>query len=172
MSGYAVALTLSSVLALGLLLVFWLTSYQKMRGIVQKYPLFSARDELVGLSLQGKFQNDPELYDFYMKVCNGLLLSTKELNFRFFIALLVRLDPSEEGKQIRSRIERACPEIQEFDQQLWLAVRSIIYQNSTLVRILVTTGLIEYFQKWISGDLEPMQPVRQYLKLGSMCHVG
>lgn len=170
MSGYSVAISLASLCILAGCVYFAFRIYPRLRNVVQKYPLFAVRDEIVMLKLKGAFDADPELYDYYMHICNQLIVRSRELNFWMFLASLANMEPDP---QLARRLEQTAPEIKEMDQQLWQAVLKIIYDNSTLLRFLVITGLYRHFRKRVASQRlnnPAMLPVRQYVRIHDFCH--
>jgi len=171
MNGYVVAAVLVSIFAIVTYIPYRIMFVNRVQRVIQKYPLFGVRDELVRLRIEGYFNSDLRLYDYYCGLCNEMILHTKELNLELFL-VAVRHLTSESNSAIerrRQRLERAPEQVRCAVDHLYEAVQGILRQNSTLLRVLLKApqSAREKSLAWVSTAAKPVNSssllvVREY----------
>jgi hypothetical protein len=173
-SGFSVALFIVTVIIVVWAIGFRFIYYPTVRAVNQKYPLFAARDAFVSLKLQGKFNGDPDLYDFLIGVCNRLIIHTKALNFWTFVVSLSRVEEDWELiKDYRVRLQKAPREVRDAEEVLWNAVRKILYDNSTVLRLVLHITRLRCLLERAPHPVRESQmvwPVRQYERINEFRH--
>ena len=113
---------------------------ERMRRKTQRYPIFAVRDEFVRLKVMGAFDTDPELYDYYVGVCNGLIRNTRKVDLRLLLTAVAKLTPESEKKarSLQERTAKAPAEVGTAVGHLFECTVRLLCENSTLVRFLAS----------------------------------
>jgi len=157
-NGYTVALFFATII-IGLTYVpFYFIYLVRVRRVNQKYPLFAVRDNLVYLRIKGEFDHDPELYDYYCRMCNSLILHTQELNLNRFLQALKDVTEDDEvcSEDLFNRIIESPKPVQQTICQLYSVITKILLQNSTLLRVLVKLRLTGRLFGFLAAASEPL----------------
>lgn len=140
MNGFMVALSLTTAVMLLVYLPFRFIYLAREWRITQKYKLFAVRDELVRLRIEGAFDSDPELYDYYCcGMCNTLIRHTKELTLQSFVSALREVTPQDMARvqEFGKRLKRMSPEVRDCIDGLYKVAMRILVENSTTLRTLL-----------------------------------
>lgn len=140
MNGYAIALLFSAVFAVVVYVPFRFVVIERVRRQTQRYPIFAVRDEFVRLKVMGAFDADPELYDFYINVCNGLIQNTRKVDLRLLLSAVAKLTPESQKKARfwQQKTEKAPPQVGVAVGHLYVCTVHLLRENSTLVRFLAS----------------------------------
>lgn len=158
MNGYAVALFAATLAVVLVYIPFRFVYLERVRRVNQKYPLFAVRDELVHLRINGDFDGDLELYDFYCDACNAFIVHTRELNLSNFLSALQDITPEnqKEAEERCKRIERSSRAAIAAVCQFYETVENVLMQNSTLLRVLLKLRLSDQTLKRAGDASDPL----------------
>lgn len=139
MNSFMVALSLATIVMFLVYLPFRFVYLAREWRITQKYKLFAVRDQLVRLRIEGEFDADPELYDYYCNMCNTLIRHTKELTLQSFVSALRECTPQDmaRAEELRGRLKATSLEVRDCIDGLYNAAMNILVENSTLLRTLL-----------------------------------
>lgn len=152
MNGYVVALLLVTIVWFLLYVPFRAFILRRERIAAQSYRLFAVRDELVRLRIDGDFDAHEDLYHYYSKGCNALIIDTERLTLSEVLRVIRDLTPQREGevRKLLKRLESAPEPVRRTVGKLYDAMGNILVANSLLLKLVLPGAYVKNlcFKLW------------------------